>query len=127
MSEYKCILHLHYFPGFLPRAPGLDQLPETCVVKIVDVTVRLAPAQVVTEGLCTRIQHGPRIKGWGVQELCVREEIRPEVDVAGGKARDQCCHQFAAGKKNNNSCSTYLGYKCDTLFLATLQEGTEPT
>jgi hypothetical protein len=65
----------------------VDQRPETSVVEIVNVTVRLTPAQVVSEVPIGRIEDDPAVKGGRVLEGRVREEGRPMKYIGGGEIR----------------------------------------
>ena len=63
----------------------MHQRPKARIVEIVDVTVSLAPAQVVTEILIGRIEYNTAVKGGWVLEGCVRKERRPMEHVRRGK------------------------------------------
>lgn len=65
----------------------LDESPEHGVVKVVDVTVRLSPAQVVPHVLDAGVQHGSPVKAGRVEEGFVGEQLGPVEHVAAGEQR----------------------------------------
>ena len=69
-------LHGHYTP-----------LPPTKAHQVIDVGVRLAPAQVVAQRAQRGVEHRPRVKHGRGRERSVREVAGPAPHVAAAEAR----------------------------------------
>ena len=63
----------------------MNQRPETGIVQVIDVTICLAPAQVVPEILIGRIEYNAAVKDRWVLEGRVWEEGRPMKHVRRSK------------------------------------------
>ena len=68
------ITHTQSFLGLHSSQTRMHQSPEAGVVKVIDVTVCLSPAKVVSEVLIGRIEDNAAIKGGWVLEGCGQEE-----------------------------------------------------
>ena len=92
----------------------LYESPEHGVVKVVDVTVRLSPAQVVPHVLDAGVQHGPAVKAGRVEEGLVGEQLGPVEHVAAGEQRHDVGHNLVPppavnpGIWSEMSCSRFL-------------------
>ena len=60
----------------------LHQGPEHRVVKVVDVAVGLAPAEVVADVALGGVEDDPAVEDGGAQEVLFREELSPPKHVA---------------------------------------------
>ena len=72
----------------------LNERPECRVVEIVDMTVRLSPAQVVPQVPVRRVEDAAGVEGGRGKKLLVGEELRPLEHVVGGEETHDVAHEL---------------------------------
>ena len=92
----------------------LDEGPEHSVVQVVDVAVRLSPAQVVPHVLDAGVEHGPPVEAGRVEQGLVGEDLGPVEHVAAGEERHDVSHDLVPPPAvypsiwSEMSCSRFL-------------------
>ena len=92
----------------------LNKGPEHGVVQVIDVAVRLSPAEVVPHVLDAGVEHSPPVKAGRVEQGLVREELRPVKHVAAGEQGHDVGHYLVPppavhpGIWSKMSCSRFL-------------------